>query len=58
MLTHSDNMVQKIDELKATIRFQMKKVKQLSAVWRLYAYKCMYVYILEVYTHVQVYMHM
>ena len=26
MLTHSDNMVHKIDELKATIRFQMKKV--------------------------------
>ena len=26
MLTHSDNMVHKVDELKATIRFQMKKV--------------------------------
>ena len=26
MLTHSDNIVQKVDELKATIRFQMKKV--------------------------------
>ena len=26
MLTHSDNLVVKVDELKATIRFQMKKV--------------------------------
>lgn len=26
LLTHSDNMLHKVDELKATIRFQMKKV--------------------------------
>ena len=26
LLTHSDNLVQKVDEVKATIRFQMKKV--------------------------------
>ena len=27
LLTHNDSMVQKIDEVKATIRFQMKKVR-------------------------------
>lgn len=26
MLTHNDNLKQKVDEVKATIRFQMKKV--------------------------------
>ena len=28
LLTHSDNMVHKVNEVKATIRFQMKKVRQ------------------------------
>ena len=27
LLTHSDNMVHKVNEVKATIRFQMKKVR-------------------------------
>lgn len=26
MVTHNDNLKQKVDEVKATIRFQMKKV--------------------------------
>ena len=26
-LTHSDNMVQKVEELRSTIKFQMKKVE-------------------------------
>ncbi len=29
LLTHSDNMQHKVDELKATIRFQMKKVSDV-----------------------------
>ena len=29
MLTHSDNIVQRVDELKATIRFQMKKASDI-----------------------------
>ena len=28
LLTHNDSMVQKVDEVKATIRFQMKKVSK------------------------------
>lgn len=28
LLTHSDNMVHKVNEVKATIRFQMKKVRK------------------------------
>ena len=32
MLTHSDNLVVKVDELKATIRFQMKKVRTNTCV--------------------------
>ena len=28
LLTHNESMVQKVDEVKATIRFQMKKVRR------------------------------
>jgi large subunit ribosomal protein L10Ae len=30
MLTHNDNLKHKVDEVKATIKFQMKKVRRLS----------------------------
>ena len=33
LLTHNDSMVQKIDEVKATIRFQMKKVRKSVPGW-------------------------
>ena len=37
MLTHSDNLVVKVDELKATIRFQMKKVETFLSVCVVYS---------------------
>ena len=30
MLTHSDSMISKVNEVKATIRFQMKKVSMMT----------------------------
>ena len=35
LLTHNENLKQKVDEVKATIRFQMKKVSLESSVLRL-----------------------
>ena len=32
MITHSENLLHKVDEIKATIRFQMKKVTLIIAV--------------------------
>ena len=33
LLTHNESMLQKIDEVKATIRFQMKKVRNCTPTW-------------------------
>ena len=32
MITHGDNMVAKVEELKATIKFQLKKVRSINTI--------------------------
>jgi hypothetical protein len=42
MITHSENMVQKVQDVKATIKFQMKKVGEEPESWAQHSKKLFY----------------
>ena len=45
LVTHSESLLQKIDEVKATIRFQMKKVNDIYNVILLINYSLLYTHV-------------
>ena len=43
MITHSENMVQKVQDVKATIKFQMKKVGRQPESWAQHSKKLLFI---------------